>query len=95
MANHLVMHIVDYCTSCVAINKDKIKTRMERETHRPCSRKVVKNYFRLWYYCGQTKNHRQIGGDFSIVVDPRRIELPNLSDANKPLKLFSSISGYF
>ena len=23
------------------------------------------SYCRLWYYCGQTKNHRQIGGDFS------------------------------
>ena len=27
-------------------------------------RKVVKNYSHLWYYCGQTKNHRQLGGDF-------------------------------
>ena len=50
---------------------------------------VLKIYSRLWYYCGQTKNHRQIGGDFPFRVDPRRIELPNLSDANRTLSQLS------
>ena len=51
--------------------------------------KWSKRVLRLWYYCGQMKNHRQIGGDFSIMVDPRRIELPNLSDANRTLSQLS------
>ena len=59
------------------------------ETHRPCSYKVVRNSFRLWYYCGRTKNHRQIGGDFSQDGGPERDRTVDLSDANRTLSQLS------
>ena len=31
----------------------------------------------------------KLGGDFPFMVDPRRIELPNLSDANRTLSQLS------
>jgi len=42
--------------------KDRRRTESSRRLQ-PCE--VVRFFLCLWYYCGQTKNHRQIGGDFS------------------------------
>ena len=46
---------------------------------------MVKTEIRLWYFCGQTrKSPWFLPRRFPVLVDPRRIELPNLSDANEP-----------
>ena len=37
---------------------------------------VVKTEIRLWYFCGQTKNHRQFGGDFSEIGGPEEDRTP-------------------
>ena len=37
---------------------------------------MVKLEIRLWYFCGQTKNHRQIGGDFSEIGGPEEDRTP-------------------
>ena len=37
----------------------------EYQNSPPADSKVVRIFCRLWYDCGQTKNHRRIGGDFS------------------------------
>ena len=37
---------------------------------------MVKTEIRLWYFCGQTKNHRQIGGDFSEIGGPEEDRTP-------------------
>lgn len=44
---------------------------------------------------GGTQKERLASGVSFFLVDPRRIELPNLSDANQPSKLFLIISGHF
>ena len=31
---------------------------------------------RLWYFCGQTKNHRQFGSDFSEIGGPEEDRTP-------------------
>ena len=46
-------------------------------------------YSRLWYYCGQTKNHRRIGGDFSRNGGPNRDRTDDLTDANRTLSQLS------
>ena len=50
---------------------------------------MVNFYSRLWYYCGQTKNHRQIGGDFSRNGGPNRDRTDDLTDANRTLSQLS------
>jgi hypothetical protein len=50
---------------------------------------VVRIFCRLWYYCGQTKNHRQNGGDFSRNGGPKGIRTLDLSDANRTLSQLS------
>ena len=37
---------------------------------------MVKPEIRLWYFCGQTKNHRQFGGDFSEIGGPEEDRTP-------------------
>ena len=44
---------------------------------------------RLWYFCGQTKNHRQNGGDFSRNGGPNRDRTDDLTDANRTLSQLS------
>ena len=44
---------------------------------------------------GGTQKERLASGVSFFLVDPRRIELPNLSDANQTRKLFSIIFSYF
>ena len=63
--------------------------RWALKVHRPWSRKVVKKNSRLWYYCGQTKNHRQFGGDFSRNGGPNRDRTDDLTDANRTLSQLS------
>ena len=43
----------------------------------------------MWYNCGQTKNHRQNGGDFSRNGGPKGIRTLDLSDANRTLSQLS------
>ena len=50
---------------------------------------MVRIFCRLWYYCGQTKNHRRIGGDFSRNGGPEGIRTLDLSDANRTLSQLS------
>ena len=37
---------------------------------------MVKTEIRLWYFCGQTKNHRRSGGDFSDIGGPEEDRTP-------------------
>ena len=37
---------------------------------------MVKLEIRLWYFCGQTKNHRRNGGDFSQIGGPEEDRTP-------------------
>ena len=46
---------------------------------------MVRIFCRLWYNCGQTKNHRRIGGDFSQNGGPEGIRTRDLTDANRTL----------
>ena len=79
-----------YAHQLLCLIKDKRKSQAARsQTRRLCSRKVVKKYSRLWYYCGQTKNHRQFGGDFSRNGGPERDRTVDLSDANRTLSQLS------
>ena len=79
-----------YAHQLLCLIKDKRKSQAARsQTRRLCSRKVVKKYSRLWYYCGQTKNHRQFGGDFSRSGGPERDRTVDLSDANRTLSQLS------
>ena len=50
---------------------------------------MVRIFCRLWYNCGQTKNHRQNGGDFSQNGGPKGIRTLDLSDANRTLSQLS------
>ena len=50
---------------------------------------MVRIFCRLWYNCGQTKNHRRIGGDFSRNGGPKGIRTLDLSDANRTLSQLS------
>ena len=50
---------------------------------------MVRNDSRLWHYCGQTKNHRRIGGDFSQNGGPNRDRTDDLTDANRTLSQLS------
>ena len=50
---------------------------------------MVRIFCRLWYYCGQTKNHRQNGGDFSRNGGPNRDRTDDLTDANRTLSQLS------
>ena len=50
---------------------------------------MVGIFCRLWYNCGQTKNHRRIGGDFSRNGGPKGIRTLDLSDANRTLSQLS------
>ena len=50
---------------------------------------MVRIFCRLWYNCGQTKNHRQNGGDFSRNGGPKGIRTLDLSDANRTLSQLS------
>ena len=75
-----------YAHQLLCLIKDKRKSQAARsQTRRLCSRKVVKKYSRLWYYCGQTKNHRQFGGDFSQNGGPEGDRTLDLTDANRAL----------
>ena len=55
---------------------------------------MVKSKTCLWYFCGQRKNRRGKTTAISIWADPRRIELPNLSDADSGSKFFLLICTY-
>ena len=59
------------------------------KTHRLRIPKVVRIFCRLWYNCGQTKNHRRIGGDFSRNGGPNRDRTDDLTDANRTLSQLS------
>ena len=50
---------------------------------------MVRIFWRLWYNCGQTKNHRRIGGDFSQNGGPNRDRTDDLTDANRTLSQLS------
>ena len=50
---------------------------------------MVRIFCRLWYNCGQTKNHRRIGGDFSRNGGPNRDRTDDLTDANRTLSQLS------
>ena len=50
---------------------------------------MVRIFCRLWYNCGQTKNHRHFGGDFSRNGGPKGIRTLDLSDANRTLSQLS------
>ena len=79
-----------YAHQLLCLIKDKRKSQAARsQTRRLCPRKVVKKYSRLWYYCGQTKNHRQIGGDFSQNGGLEGDRTLDLSDANRTLSQLS------
>ena len=52
------------------------ETKIRRAFPRGSARQVVKLEIRLWYFCGQTKNHRQIGGDFSEIGGPEEDRTP-------------------
>ena len=63
---------------------------MERaKTRRLRFCKVVRLHFRLWYYYGQTKNHRQFGGDFSRNGGLEGDRTLDLHDANAALSQLS------
>ena len=80
-----------YLRACgYAMIKDKQNTGSEYQkltarVHAKRSRLIS----RLWYDCGQTKNHRQIGGDFSRNGGPKGIRTLDLSDANRTLSQLS------
>ena len=59
------------------------------KAHRLRLRKAVKIYPRLWYYCGQTKNHRQFGGDFSQNGGPEGDRTLDFQIANLALSQLS------
>ena len=50
---------------------------------------MVRIFWRLWYNCGQTKNHRRIDGDFSRNGGPNRDRTDDLTDANRTLSQLS------
>ena len=50
---------------------------------------MVRIFCCLWYCCGQTKNHRQFGGDFSQNGGPNRDRTDDLTDANRTLSQLS------
>ena len=62
---------------------------MSIKTHRLRTSKAVRIFCRLWYNCGQTKNHRRIGGDFSRNGGPNRDRTDDLTDANRTLSQLS------
>ena len=70
-------------------HKTKIRRWCGAATHRLRISKAVRIFCRLWYYCGQTKNHRQNGGDFSRNGGPNRDRTDDLTDANRTLSQLS------
>ena len=56
---------------------------------------MVKLEIRLWYFCGQTKNHRQIGGDFPEIGGLEGDRTLDLCDAKLDVKFFLIILNTF
>ena len=50
---------------------------------------MVKAEICLWYFCGQTKNHRRIGGDFPEIGGLEGDRTLDLCDANAALSQLS------
>ena len=74
--------------------KDRRRTESSRRLQ-PCE--VVRFFLCLWYYCGQTKNHRQFGGDFSQNGGPegdRTLEPHGCEPCALPAELRAHITAF-